>query len=81
MLKFEFDFPINRDEKNKINYNAWQCIHIYRRMTYLLLFFFIFKYIYELNICNIFLKIATEYSIRINYLFSYYNFFTYFFAN
>jgi hypothetical protein len=44
-------------------------------------FFFIFKYIYELNICNIFLKIATEYSIRINYLFSYYNFFTYFFAN
>ena len=80
MLKFEFDFPINRDEKNKINYNAWQCIHIYMRMTYLLLFFF-FKYIYELNICNIFLKIATEYSIRINYLFSYYNFFTYFFAN
>lgn len=44
-------------------------------------FFFFFKYIYELNICNIFLKIATEYSIRINYLFSYYNFFTYFFAN
>jgi hypothetical protein len=43
--------------------------------------FFFFKYIYELNICNIFLKIATEYSIRINYLFSYYNFFTYFFAN